>query len=68
LIAEIGKIVVRDVAVGPGDVYAGVGGDMDFDASGFAAGMEWDGHERNNRQSSGFSLHSETRLMITQRW
>ena len=52
MIAEIGEIVVRDVAVGPGDVHTGVGGDMDFDAGGFAAGMEWDGHWGNSRQSS----------------
>jgi len=32
------------MAIGPGDIYAGVGGDVDFYAGRFAAGMEWDGH------------------------
>jgi len=54
LIAEIGKIEMGDVAIGPGDVDAGVGGDMDFDAGGFAAGMEWDGHRRGSRRSPVF--------------
>jgi len=36
---------MRDVAVGPGDVDSGVAGDMDYDAGGLAACMEWDGHE-----------------------
>jgi len=43
MIAEIGKIEMRDVAVGPGNVYTCVCGNVDFDAGGLAAGMERDG-------------------------
>ena len=32
------------VAIGPGDIYAGVGGDVDSYAGWFSAGMERDGH------------------------
>jgi hypothetical protein len=42
---------------------------VDLDAGGFAACMEWDGHEKAvvSSQSAVVSLQSETRLMITQR-
>ena len=44
MFAQIGKIEMRTVAVGPGDVYAGIGRDVDLYAGGFAAGMERDWH------------------------
>jgi hypothetical protein len=52
------------VAIGPGDVYAGVGGDVDSYAGWFAAGMERDGHRK-----AIVSLQSKAkpRTMITQR-
>ena len=59
MIAEIGKIVVRDVAVGPGDVHTCVRRDVDFDAGGFAAGVEWNGHW--GKQSSVVSFQSSVK-------
>src|ERR1700676_2909789 len=44
--AEIGKIVVAGVAVGPGDVHAGAAGDVDLDAGGFFALIEGERHFR----------------------
>src|SRR6266850_496989 len=38
MVAEIGKIEMRDMAVGPGDVHTRVGGDVNFYAGWFAAG------------------------------
>jgi hypothetical protein len=35
---------VAGVVVGPGDVYAGAGGDVDFYGGGFFAGVEGCGH------------------------
>ena len=37
--AEVVEIVVAGVAVGPGDVYAGAGGNVDFDVGGLSAGV-----------------------------
>jgi hypothetical protein len=55
VVAEIGKVEMRDMAVGPGDVYAGVCGDVDFDARGFTAGMERNGHGKSRQ----FSVRQE---------
>lgn len=45
------------VAIGPGDVHAGVRRDVDFYAGGFTAGMERNGHLRNLR-STGLWVES----------
>jgi len=41
---EIRKIEMALVAVGPGDVHAGAGGDVDFNAGGFVTVVERKGH------------------------
>ena len=51
VVAQIDEVEMRGVTVCPGDVYAGVGGDVNFDAGGFTAGMEGNGHGRGSRQS-----------------
>jgi hypothetical protein len=44
LFAEIGKIVMTGMAVGPGDVDAGAGRYVDLYGGGFFAGVDGDGH------------------------
>jgi len=46
LLAEINEVIAGNVTVGPSYVHTGVGGDVDFYASGLAAGMERNGHGR----------------------
>jgi len=44
IVAEIGKIEVAGMAVGPGDVDAGAGFDVDFDVDRFFAVIDGGGH------------------------
>src|SRR6516164_5412368 len=50
--AEVGKFVVAGVSVGPGDVDAGAGFDVDFDGGGFLALVDGCGH----RESSAYRV------------
>src|SRR5450432_201900 len=43
-VAEIGKIVMTAVIVGPGDVHAGARGNVNFDGERFFAMVDRDGH------------------------
>lgn len=72
--AQVGKIVVAGVAVGPDDVDAGPGGDVDFHAGGFFPGINGDGHgsysrqftveggKKGNRESKDSPLHFYARF------
>lgn len=50
VIAKIGEIVMTGVAIGPGDVDAGAGGDVDLYAGGFATLVERKRHGKKSFQ------------------
>lgn len=44
MLAKIRKIVMAGMGVGPGDVHASAGGDVNFHIDWFLADVERDGH------------------------
>jgi hypothetical protein len=49
IFAQINKVVMAGVAVGPSDVHTRAGGDVNFHVGGFFASVEWRGHFISDR-------------------
>lgn len=45
-VAKVDEVVMAGVIVGPDDVYAGAGGDVNLDAGRFSAGVDGYGHQQ----------------------